>query len=100
MQLGTVLFVAPLAAAMLCGLGMWACCAIMSDEVQVRLPENDRIRFPGASWNTFKVTRLHREFYPASRVRVMYRLLARLALACLATSASVMTYSAFSNPGR
>jgi len=90
----------PLVVALLCGFGMMACYRIMIDEVQVRLPENARIRMPAASWNTLKITRLHRDFYPGSRISAVFRLLARVALACFATVAIVMIYAVFSKPPR
>ena len=74
--------------------------ATLVSEVQQRLPENQRIRFPFASWNVFTIQRLHQQFYPVSRVRVVYRFLVGSMFACFALLGVIMFAFAFSNPPR
>jgi|SRR5215472_14117380 len=100
MSLGTVVFLGIFAAGVVCAMGANLYYATLVGEVQQRLPENQRIRFPFASWNVFTVARLHQQFYPVSRVRVVYRFLVGSMIACFALLGLIGFAFAFSNPPR
>lgn len=98
MQLGTLFTTMLLAWTVLAALGALVCRLIMINEVQSRLAEREKIPFPWASWNYFKISRLHREFFPASRVALAHRVLLLVSVLCLGTAALVAIYYGFTNP--
>jgi len=70
MPLGPVLFLGLFLVFLLFVFGANACYAILVDEVQRRLPENQQIRFPFGSWNVFEIARLHQQLYPVRSCQV------------------------------
>jgi TRAP-type C4-dicarboxylate transport system permease small subunit len=58
-----------------CALGVALCREIMIDEVERRMPADERLGHPRLSFNYSRIVRLHAEFYPESRVRALSRFL-------------------------
>jgi hypothetical protein len=100
MPLGTVVVLGILAIGLLFAIGANLYYAILVNEVQQRLPESQQIRFPFASWSVFTVTRLHQQFYPTSRARVVYRFMVGSAIASFALIGIIGAAFAFSKPPR
>lgn len=87
MPLEALFTITLLIGAVLAAVGALICRLIMISEVQARLPEQKKIPVPFASWNYFKILRLHRQMFPASRLARAHGFLLFLSLACLGTSA-------------
>jgi hypothetical protein len=78
--LGTLCVLGLVAVAALCGTGVALCREIMLDEVQRRLPEGQKIKYPYLSYKYSQIVRLHAQFYPESRIRAASRFLFGMAL--------------------
>jgi hypothetical protein len=94
-SLGWLLIVVPFAFEMGCIFGMYWCYEMMIGDIEASLAPQEEMRFPRASWNTFNVYRLHKKYFPYSRLRSSFRFLGFAAAACFGTIAIVMIYSAF-----
>ena len=97
-SLDWLLIVVPFAAELACIFGMYWCYEMMIGDIEGHLAPEEEMRFPRASWNTFNVYRLHKKYFPHSRLRLTFRFLGFGAVACFGIIAIVMIYSAFSNP--
>lgn len=85
MEPGSLLLIIPLIVVVGCGLGFMSGHEVMIAEVEQRLGEGEKVRFPRASWNVFLINRLHRQFFPLSRVRARCSLLLIVGGAALGT---------------
>jgi hypothetical protein len=80
MPLGTLWVLASVALFALCGAGVSLCREIMLEEVQRRLPEGQKIKYPYLSYKYSQIVRLHEQFYPESRIRAVSRFLFRMGI--------------------
>jgi hypothetical protein len=55
----------------------------MLEEVQRRLPEGQKIKYPRLSYKYSQIVNLHAEFYPESRIRAVSRFLFRMGAATI-----------------
>jgi len=81
----------------LCGIGVALIREIMLDEVQRRLPEGEKIRFPHLSYKYFEIVRLHAQFYPESRIRAVARFLIYAGAFAMGSIALIMLWSVARN---
>jgi hypothetical protein len=70
----------------------------MLGDLAGRLSEDEEMRFPHSSWNTFEIYRLHKKYYPNSRVRSTWRFLLYVGIASFGSFILVMFYAGFSKP--
>lgn len=82
-SLGLVWVVVSVAISTVCGLGVGLCREIMLEDVQRRLPEGEKIKFPYLSYKYPQILSLHAEFYPESRIRAVSRFLTWVALSSI-----------------
>jgi len=86
--------------AVLCGAGAFLCHQIMLADLPSERPLHEQMRFPQLSGNTFKITRLHQQYHPESRIAKISDLLGCICLGCMGLLAIIFTYAAFTNPPR
>lgn len=96
MTLGAILVLISVGFAAACALGASLCREIMLEEVQRRLPEQQKIRHPYLSWKIFEIIRLHEQYYPESRIRAVNRFLIYLFVMTMGSIAIVGFVFAFS----
>lgn len=80
MPLGTVWVLGSVAISALCGTGVALCREIMLEEVQRRLPEGQKIKYPYLSYKYSQIVQAHERFCPESRIRAVSRFLFGMAL--------------------
>lgn len=80
MPLGTLWVLGSVAISALCGTGVALCREIMLEEVQRRLPEGQKIKYPYLSYKYSQIVQAHEQFYPESRIRAVSRFLFGMAL--------------------
>ena len=76
-----------------CAFGAALCHQSMIEEMAEHLKPEEHMRFPGARVNTFKVYRLHKKYFPVSKVRSRWLLLGVLGLSCYAAIMAMMIYT-------
>jgi hypothetical protein len=97
---GELLVLVPLGIATLCGIGMAVCRGIMLGELQGHLSGDQAIEFPRLSWNFSRIVRMHKEFYPQSRVPIVCSVLKYTAFVCMLGIGIICIYYAVLNPAR
>ena len=75
MPLGGMLVVVLLATATACCIGAFYYRKVVIDELQQRVPDHTRFRFPRSSRSFFDLIRQHQQYYPESRIRAVIRTL-------------------------
>ena len=98
MPLGGVLVLVLLATATACCIGVVYYREVVIDELQQRVPDNARLRFPRSSWSFFDLIRQHQQYYPESRIRAAIRTLIGIALFSMIPIVLWGIVSAFSKP--
>jgi hypothetical protein len=85
MPLGTVWVLTSVVISALCGTGVALCREIMLEELQRRLPDEQKIKYPRLSYKYPLIARMHAEFYPESRIRALSRFLFGIAILTMGT---------------
>lgn len=75
MPLGGVLVLVLLATATACCIGAVYYREVVIDELQQRVPDDARLRFPRSAGSFFELMRQHQQYYPESRIRAVIRTL-------------------------
>ena len=86
-SLGLVLVIGSVSIFAVCGTGVALCREIMLDQVQRRLPEGQKIKYPYLSWKHSQIVQLHEQYFPNSSARAVSRFLTYAALSTIGTLA-------------
>jgi hypothetical protein len=96
----TTIFLLPIVCATLCGLGLAWYREVMLTEIEGRIDEADRMRYPHLSWNFSKIRKLHRQLYPQSRLWATTQFLIYVFVACMFSAGLVGLFAVLTNPVR
>src|SRR5579864_3946035 len=86
-SIGLFLFLALFAPGILSMTAAHLCYEIIINDLRRRLPQGLGVKYPRLSWNYYKMIDLHSQYFPASRVPVVLRVLKFLGLGFMASLA-------------